>query len=187
GGSQKAFMLPPGLSILWFSEKAERKLNNRAYYFSIKKEVEKQKEGQTAYTPAITLILALGESLEIMLRIGIEKLERKYSKMAEGVRRALEELGCRIFPENPVISLTAALPPEGIEADKLRKLVLSMGIRLAGGQGKVKGKIFRISHMGMDYLDMVQVISSIELALRELGKEIEFGKGVGTYLNRISS
>jgi len=169
GGSQKAFMLPPGLSVLWFSEKAKERLNDRAYYFSVKKEVEKQKEGQTAYTPAITLILALKEALEILLEVGMENVEKKYQVMAEGTRKALESIGCKVFPENPVISLSAFLPPEGVKADELRKELLSFGIRVAGGQGKLKGKIFRISHMGTDVLDMVQAISAIELALKKRG------------------
>ncbi|RUM28702.1 MAG: alanine--glyoxylate aminotransferase family protein, partial [Aquifex sp.] len=169
GGSQKAFMLPPGLSVLWFSEKAKGRLNDRAYYFSVKKEVEKQKEGQTAYTPAITLILALKEALEILLEVGMENVEKKYRVMAEGTRKALESIGCKVFPENPVISLSAFLPPEGVKADELRKELLSFGIRVAGGQGKLKGKIFRISHMGMDVLDMVQAISAIELVLKKRG------------------
>ena len=187
GGSQKAFMLPPGLSMLWFSEKAERFLNDRAYYFNVKKEVEKQKEGQTAFTPAISLILALREALEILLEVGMEEVERKYKVMSEGVRKALESIGCKIFPENPVISLTAVLPPKGINADELRKKALSMGVRFAGGQGKLKGKIFRISHMGMDYLDMVYALSAVELSLKELGYKVELGKGVGEYLSFVSS
>lgn len=187
GGSQKAFMLPPGLSMLWFSEKAQERLNPRSYYFNVKKELEKQKEGQTAFTPAISLILAFKEALEMLLEVGMKEVEKKYAKMSEGVRKALEEIGCKVFPENPAISLTAALPPEGISADELRKVVLSTGIRLAGGQGKVKGKIFRISHMGTDYLDMVQALSAIELALNQLGKKVEYGSAVGRYLEVISS
>ncbi len=187
GGSQKAFMLPPGLSILWFSEKAKERLNDRAYYFSVKSEIKKQIEGQTAFTPAISLILGLRESLKILNDIGMERVEEKYEKMAKGTREALKALGCKIFPENPVISLTAALPPEGINADNLRKVMLDMGVRVAGGQGKLKGKIFRISHMGMDFLDMVHVLSALELALKELGSKVELGKGVGTYLEVISS
>ncbi len=187
GGSQKAFMLPPGLSMLWFSEKAQERLKPRSYYFNVKKEVEKQKNGQTAFTPAISLILAFREALEILLEVGMEEVERKYSKMSQGVREALKEIGCKIFPETPVISLTAALPPKNINVDELRKAVLSMGIRLAGGQGKVKGKIFRISHMGMDYLDMACVLSAIEIALNQLGKKVRYGSAVGKYLEIISS
>ncbi len=187
GGSQKAFMLPPGLSILWFSEKAEKKLKPRSYYFNVGKESIKQKEGQTAFTPAISLILALKESLEILLEIGMEEVEKKYRKMAQGVREALRNIGCEVFPENPVISLTAAKPPRGLNADDLRKAVLSVGVRLAGGQGKLKGKIFRISHMGMDYLDTVQALSAIEIALKNLGFNLKYGEAVGKYLEVISS
>jgi len=185
GGSQKAFMLPPGLSMLWFSEKAAERLSPRSYYFNVKEELEKQKEGQTAFTPAISLILALKESLEILLSVGMENIERKYEAMARATREAMKVLGFSVFPENPVISLTALEPPENIEADNLRKVLLSMGIRVAGGQGKLKGRIIRISHMGMDYLDMVGLLGAMELALKKLGKPVKEGESVGTYLKTI--
>ena len=184
GGSQKAFMLPPGLSMLWFSEKAKERLTGRAYYFDISGELKKQIEGQTAFTPAITLILALRESLNILLSEGMEKVERRYRMMAEGVRRAVQALGMKVFPENPTISLTAVLP-NGLDADILRKEMLKMGVRVAGGQGKLKGKIFRISHMGMDLLDMPVVLSALELALKRLGKDVKLGSAVGAYLEAI--
>jgi len=188
GGSQKAFMLPPGLSMLWFSEKAKERLNDRAYYFSVKEELKKQKEGQTAFTPAIPLILALKVSLEMLLAVGTDKLEEKYRKMAQGTARALESLGFKLLPEKPVISLGAFLPPEGLSADELRKKLLSMGIRLAGGQGKLKGKIVRISYMGMDYLDLLQPIGALELALYEEGLlSAPKGEAVGLYLQSIAS
>ncbi|NPB08327.1 MAG: alanine--glyoxylate aminotransferase family protein [Aquificae bacterium] len=187
GGSQKAFMLPPGLSMLWFSEKAARHLTSRSYYFNVAEELKKQREGQTAFTPAISLIMALKESLELLLSIGTENLEKKYGIMAHATRRTAEALGLSVFPENPVISLTALRPPEGVEADSLRKVLLSMGMRVAGGQGKLKGKIIRISHMGMDYMDMVSLLGALELALKSLGRPVREGEGVGEYLQVIYS
>ncbi len=185
GGSQKAFMLPPGLSMLWFSEKAKERLTDRAYYFDISGELKKQIEGQTAFTPAITLILALRESLNILLSEGMEKVEKRYRVMAEGVRRAVQALGMKVFPEKPTISLTAVFPDE-LDADALRKEMLKMGVRVAGGQGKLKGKIFRISHMGMDLLDMPVVLSALELALKRLGRDIKLGSAVGAYLEAVN-
>ncbi len=184
GGSQKAFMLPPGLSMLWFSEKAKRKLTGRAYYFNVEEELKKQAEGQTAFTPAITLILALKESLNMLLSEGMDNVEKRYRAMSEGTRKAVETLGMRVFPENPTISLTAVFPRD-LDADSLRKEMLRMGVRVAGGQGKLKGKIFRISHMGMDLLDMPVVLSALELALKRLGKYIKLGNAVGAYLEAL--
>ncbi len=185
GGSQKAFMLPPGLSMLWFSEKAKERLTDRSYYFDVKEELKKQKEGQTAFTPAISLILALRESLSILLEEGMEKVERRYRLMSEGMKRAIEVLGLKIFPENPSISLTTVIPPEGIDPENLRRSMLKLGVRVAGGQGKLKGKIFRISHMGMDIMDMPVVLSALELSLKSIGHTFGLGAGVGEYLKAV--
>ncbi len=186
GGSQKAFMLPPGLSMLWFSEKAKEKLTDRAFYFSIKEELKKQKEGQTAWTPAIPHILALRESLKMLLDEGMENVERRYRAISMGIMSFAKETGFKVFPENPVISLTALLPPEGVNADEMRKVLQKKyGIRLAGGQGKLKGKIVRISHMGMGVLDMVEALSAIELALKDFGVIADIGRGVSSYLETV--
>ncbi|WP_457601522.1 pyridoxal-phosphate-dependent aminotransferase family protein [Hydrogenivirga sp.] len=187
GGSQKAFMLPPGLSMLWFSEKAKKRLTDRAYYFNVKEELKKQTEGQTAWTPAISLILALRESLGMLLEEGIENVERKYRVISEGMKEAINALGLRIFPENPSISLTTIVPPEDLPADSVRKEMIKLGVRVAGGQGKLKGKIFRISHMGMDFLDMPVVLSALELALNKLGCKVGLGSSLGAYLKVVSS
>lgn len=187
GGSQKAFMLPPGLSMLWFSDKAKERLRERSYYFNVKEELKKQKEGQTAFTPAISLILALREALRMLLEEGMDSVERRYRLISEGVRRAVEALGLRVFPENPSISLTAVLPPEDLDAEALRRRMLELGVRVAGGQGRLKGRIFRVSHMGMDILDMPVVLSALELTLRSAGYRFELGRGVGEYLEAVSA
>ena len=186
GGSQKAFMLPPGLSMLWFSEKAKDRLTDRAYYFNIREELKKQTQGQTAWTPAISLILALRESLSMLLEEGMEKVEKRYRTVSNAMKSAVESLGLDVLPENPSISLTTVLPPEGLSADSIRKEMLKLGVRVAGGQGKLKGKIFRISHMGMDTMDMVVALSALELALSKLGLKVEMGSSVGAYLRHIS-
>ena len=187
GGSQKAFMLPPGLSMLWFSEKAKNRLTERSYYFNVKEELKKQKEGQTAFTPAISLILALKESLSMLLEEGMDNVERRYRLISEGLKKAIEVLGLDLFPENPSISLTAVRSTKGLDVEALRREMLKLGVRTAGGQGKLKGKIFRISHMGMDLMDMPVLISALELSLKKSGHKIEFGMGVGEYLKVVYS
>ena len=182
GGSQKALTLPPGLSLLWYSEKASHRLTDRAYYFSVLEEIKKQKEGQTAWTPAVPLILALRESLSLLLKRGMDKVEREYRAISEGMGEAVASLGLEILPQNPSISLTAIKTDM---ADDLRGEMLRMGVRVAGGQGRLKGKVLRISHMGMSALDMVLAISSLELAVKRLGFPVKLGTAVGTYLETV--
>ncbi|NPA13890.1 MAG: alanine--glyoxylate aminotransferase family protein [Aquificae bacterium] len=179
GGSQKALMLPPGLSVLWFSEKAQKQLNKELpkYYFDVAKEVKKQKEGTTAYTPAVSLILGLRESLEMLLEEGMQKVEERHRLMSLATRRAVEALGLRVFPEKPAISVTAIYSPQ---AEAIRKEMLKLGIRTAGGQDHLKGKLFRISHMGyLDMLDHLSAIGALEMALSKLENDPTLlGKGV---------
>ncbi len=181
-GSQKALMLPPGLSVLFYSEKAEKRLSKSdipKYYFDVEKEAKKQAKGQTAYTPAINLIIALNESLKLMLNEGLENLAKRHAIMAEAVREAVKELGLKLLSESPANSATGVYSPEGINADDLRKELLKIGFRVAGGQDHLKGKIFRIAHMGyFDFMDMIQVIAALEMALIKMGYPVETGKGV---------
>jgi len=182
GGSQKALMLPPGLSLIWFSEKAEERLTDRAFYFSIKKELTKQKEGQTAFTPAIMLILALKESLSILLERGMNEVESEYRSISGALIDSFKTCGLSIFPEHPAISMTVV---SSDKADIIRKKLLQKGIRIAGGQGKLKGKIFRISHMGVDRFDIGGLLSTLDPILAEEGIIEKEGMLIGTFLERI--
>jgi len=181
-GSQKALMLPPGLSILYYSEKAEKRLeksNLPKYYFSVKAESKKQQKGQTAYTPAINLIIALNESLNLILKEGLPKLAKRHALLAKATQEAVKELGLKLLSESPANSATAVFSPEGIDADELRKIMQKLGIRVAGGQDHLKGKIIRIAHMGyFDFVDMIEAISVLEVALYKMGYKVELGKGV---------
>jgi len=178
GGSQKALMLPPGLSLVWFSPKAEKRLRDRAFYFSIRKELKKQQEGQTAWTPAISLILALRESLLLLLEEGMEKVEKRYRAVSEGTRRAVKALGFNIFAKSPSLSVSAI---ESQDAERIRRELRKEGIRVAGGQDSLKGRIFRVSHMGVDKKDSLMLIGVLEVVLKRLGFDIELGLGVKEY------
>ncbi|WP_456384522.1 pyridoxal-phosphate-dependent aminotransferase family protein [Persephonella sp.] len=181
-GSQKALMLPPGLGLLYFSQKAEKRLktsNLPKYYFDVAKEVKKQREGQTAYTPAINLIIALRESLTLILEEGLPQLEKRHSIMAEATREAVKALGLKLLSESPSNSATGIYSPEGIDGNKLRKRLLELGFRVAGGQDHLKGKILRIAHMGyFDFNDVIQVIAGLEMALIKEGYTVEPATGV---------
>ncbi len=161
GGSQKSFMLPPGLSMLWFSEKAKLRLSPKGYYFNISKELKKQTEGQTAYTPAIPIILGLKKSLEMILDEGIKNIEKKTRAISVATLRAFEKMDFKAFSKNPAISVSAIETPS-IDAENFRKELLKLGIRTAGGQDYLKGKIFRISHMGQ--IDAISTFSVIKAA-----------------------
>lgn len=178
GGSQKGFLLPPGLSVLWFSQKAERNLCERAFYFSVKKELSKQKEGQTAWTPAISLILALKEALELLLEEGMEQVEKRHRAVSEGTLRAVEVLGLERFAQKPALSVSAV---RSERSEDIRKELLRMGIRVAGGQEELKGKIFRISHMGVDPKDGLMLVGALEVVLKRLGFPVELGLGTKAY------
>ena len=181
-GSQKALMLPPGLSILYFSEKAESRLGKSdipKYYFDVSKELKKQRQGQTAYTPAINLIIALNESLNLILKEGLDNLEKRHDIMARATREAIKSIGLKLLSECPANSATGVIIPDGLNANELRKELLKLGFRVAGGQDHLKEKIIRIAHMGyFDFNDVIQVISGLEMALYKLGYLSNLGTGV---------
>jgi len=185
GGSQKALMLPPGLSVLWFSEKAAKRLNKDIpkYYFDVAKEVKKQKEGSTAYTPAVSLIIGLRESLEMLLEEGMENVEKRHRLMSEATRAAVEALELKVFAENPAISVTAVYTER---AEEIRKGLLKLGVRTAGGQDHLKGKLFRISHMGyLDTLDHLSAIGALEMVLSKLENRDLLGVGTKAFQQKV--
>lgn len=178
GGSQKGFLLPPGLSVLWFSERAEKRLTDRAFYFSIRRELSKQKEGQTAWTPAISLLLAMKESLQMLLEEGMERVEKRHRAISEGTLRAVEAMGLSRFAQKPSISVSAI---NSERSEEIRKELLKLGVRVAGGQEELKGRIFRISHMGVDPKDGLMVVGMLEVVLKRLGFGQILGEGVKAY------
>ncbi|EDP72899.1 soluble hydrogenase, 42 kDa subunit, partial [Hydrogenivirga sp. 128-5-R1-1] len=108
-----------------------------------------------------------------------ENLAKRHEIMAKATRQAVKELGLELLSESPANSATGVYAPAGINADDLRKELLKIGFRVAGGQDHLKGKIFRIAHMGyFDFMDVVQVIGGLEIALKKIGYPVELGKGV---------
>ena len=181
-GSQKAFMLPPGLAFLSVSEKAWKFSENSdlpKYYFDLRKERKNLKKGQTSYTPAVSLIIGLKKVLELIKEEGLENIFERNKKYAFATREAFKEIGLRIFNEkSPSEAVTAVEVPEGIDGQKLVKFLReNYKISIAGGQEHLKGKIFRISHMGfISRFDLIVGISAVEMGLKELGYNFDFGK-----------
>ncbi len=183
-GSQKALMMPPGLACIALSQKAWKLTETSQlpkYYFDLKKEKKSQAKNQTAYTPAISLIIALRKSLSMIEQEGLSKVHRRHQLLAEATRSAVAALGLELLaPESPSPALTAVKSPPGVEVSALRGLLSKKyGVTIAGGQDHLKGKIFRIAHLGyMSTFDTIIAVSALEMALKELGHPVQLGTGV---------
>ncbi|MBW2183691.1 MAG: alanine--glyoxylate aminotransferase family protein [Deltaproteobacteria bacterium] len=184
GGSQKALMLPPGLAFAAVSDKAWGLIEKSTlpkYYFNFKKELKGIKNNQSAYTPAVSLVVGLREVLRQIKEEGLENVFSRTDRMARAVRAAMKALGLQLFaPDAPSNALTAVMAPDGIDGQKVVKVLREKhNITIAGGQDQAKGKIFRVAHFGyMDTYDIVTVVSAVEMVLKELGYAVELGKGV---------
>ena len=183
-GSQKALMLPPGLSFVALSEKAWRfvdRSNLPKYYFDFRRELESAGKNQSTFTPAITLVVGLRESLRRIRHEGLEAIFARHDLLARATREAVKALGLELFAEeSPSNALTAVKIPERIGANEIKsRLFEKFGITVAGGQDQARGKIIRIAHLGYyGPLDMVMVISALEMLLAEMGHRFEVGAGV---------
>ena len=194
-GSQKALMLPPGLAFLGLSPRARRfqdAAQNAKYYFDLGSELASQATDQTAYTPAVSLLAGLAEALQILLvEEGLQATWQRTAAIAHATRRAMVALGLELLaPAAPSPAVTAVwLPPE-IEGSALRKVLRDeFGIHVADGQGRLKGKIFRIAHLGyLDRFDALTAIAAVELALSRLGwtAPAPLGRGVGQALELLA-
>jgi len=169
GGSQKAFMLPPGLSMLGISEAAMKRIGSgRGFYFNLANEIKKQSEGSTSFTPATGLIIALNEVLKKLENIGLENHYANTAKRHSAMLAAIEAIGLNIFPQNPALSMAAVYSNKAEEIRKILKTKYE--INVAGGQDHMKGKLFRINNMGIiEDNKMLYILNALELALDELG------------------
>jgi len=183
-GSQKALMLPPGLAFVSASEKAWRlaeKAKNASFYFNLKKERDSQQKNQTAYTPAVSLILGLKEVLTILKGEGLEAIFARHASLARAMREGAQAAGLSLFPkERPSDALTAIAAPDGVDGQAVYKnLRTQYGMTAAGGQDHLKGKIFRISHMGyVDSFDVIPALAAVEMVVKGLGFPVKLGSGV---------
>jgi len=189
-GSQKALMLPPGLSILGLSNSAIEKIGaGKGYYLNLASEIKKQKLNTTAYTAATTIIIGLLEVLETIEKDGgVDKLYEITAIRAKAVNSSLQALGLHVYPKTPATSMTTIDDENASEIRKLLKEEFELNV--AGGQDHLAGKIFRINQMGLiPVYEMAWVVNSVELALDRLGRrtydgtankifnEIYFGMG----------
>ena len=184
-GSQKAFMLPPGLAMLALSDKAWKLVETAScprFYFDLATERKNQQAGKdtTAWTPAVSLILGLNEVLKMMFEEGLDNLYARHALLARAARAGVQALGMRLVSSAPATSATGAWVPEGVDGAAFVKYLRdTMGVTFAGGQDHLKGKILRIAHLGYyDVFDIVTAISAIEMALDRFGHPVEMGRGV---------
>ncbi len=183
GGSQKALMLPPGLAFAGVSDKAwEFNKTSRMprFYFNWAKERDNLKKNQTNFTPAISLIVGLRESLKILREEGMENVYRRSEMLARATREGARAIGLEIFSKNPSPAVTAICAPEGIDGQAIYKtLWKKYGVTGAGGQDQLKGRIFRLATLGYaDKYDVITAVAAIEFALRDLGHAFTMGAGV---------
>jgi len=182
-GSQKGAMSPPGLAFVALSERAwqrHKSSNLPHYYLDFTKAHEAALEGGTSWTPAINAMLGLAESLKRIRSRGLENLWQHYARLAHATRAGVQALGLEILPQQPSDALTAIKAPHGIDGKELVKNLRERhGLIVAGGQGQLKGRIMRVTHMGdYDHLDMIAMLAAVEMTLRELGWKFEWGAGL---------
>ncbi len=184
GGSQKAFMIPPGLAFLSVSPKAWKRAetaNLPHYYFDLKKERKNAALGESSWTPNTSLIIALNAALKYIKTVGMDKLVENAQLLARATRAAATELGLELFaPDSPCSSVTAVKAPSGWDSGVIVKEFRNrFGAIIANGQGSMKGKIFRIAHLGyFDFADLFGVVAELELILAANGHPVRFGAGV---------
>lgn len=184
-GSQKALMLPPGLAYLALSPRAwsavDANKSRQDFYLDLKKYRKSLEDGDTPFTPANTLIEAQAVSLNMLKNETLETTWKRTGLCAEAFRQGMQALGFKLFSKYPANSVSAVYYPDGItDKDFRNNLKNKHNIHVAGGQGTMEGKIFRVNHMGYsDAYDALAVVAAVEHTLKALGKPVEFGKGVG--------
>ncbi len=187
-GSQKALMLPPGLAFIAWSEKAERFLGTAdlpRFYFDVKAERKKQLDNQTAWTPAVSLVVGLADVLRQIREETREGVFARTGRLAKATRAAVKALGLELYaPDSPSDACTAVKMPAGVDGQAVKKALRErFGITVAGGQDQAKGKIIRIAHLGYaDTFDVVTAVSALEMVLAGMGQKVNLGAGVGAAL-----
>ncbi len=184
-GSQKAFMVPPGLAGISISPRAWEaieKCTNSRYYFDLKLAKKSYADGQTPFTPALSVLFGMRESLKMLEEEGLPKIFARHAMYRDIVWAAAAALNLEMLASKGWASpsVTAIKTPEGIVAgDIINALLKDFNVVIAGGQSKLKGKIFRIGHLGfVDGLDLLSGISALEIILSRLGWPVESGVGV---------
>jgi aspartate aminotransferase-like enzyme len=183
-GTQKALMTPPGLSFVALNGKAWSLVSASdlpTYYFDFTTTWKRlQRKGQTPFTTAVSLVYGLEVALAMMEEEGWDNVYRRHARMGEATRAAVKELGFGILPEHPVNGVTVITCPDALDANKIVRVMDDrFGVRVAGGQAHLSGKVFRIGHMGgIRERDLAMVIGALERAAVEIGHKVTPGAGL---------
>lgn len=186
-GSQKAMMLPPGLGFAAVNDRAWERIDSgktHVLYNDLKAYRKSLETWDAPYTPALTLVRGTLVALRGMKERGLENIWKETTTLARLMRAAAGALGIQVYAKDPVDSVTALIVPDGIDEATLRKTMRTKyGFHVAGGQGDIKGKIIRFSHMGyVDAFDTIGAIAALELVLKEMGHAVTLGAGVSAAL-----
>lgn len=184
GASQKGLMSAPGLAFVALSEKVwnlVEKAQLPRFYWDFRRMKKSLEDKETPFTPAVTLIVGLRQALEMIKKDTLENIWLRHEKLAAATRAGILGLNLELFAQNPANVVTAVKSPAGLDSGKLvKKLREEYGVSIAGGQQELKGKIFRIAHLGyMNEFDILVGISAIERGLYELGyQHFNFADGL---------
>ena len=189
GGSQKAFMIPPGLAFLSISDRAWHRMETATlprFYFDLRLERKNAVNGESAWTPAVSLLLAMDAALKYIRDLGMDNLIKNAQLLAAATRAAATALGLELLSgNNPGGSVTAICAPPGIDSGVIIKEFRNrFGSIVANGQGSMKGQIFRIAHLGyFDFGDLFAMVAELEIILAANGYPVQFGTGVAAVQN----
>lgn len=184
-GSQKGFMIPPGLGILGVSEKAmarvERTTTPRSY-FDLREHAKQNDTGYTPFTPAVSLLYGLQESLNLLFEEGLDRVAARHCRLANGVRAAVAAWGLELCARDPRTfsnTVSAVMVPGGQAPKVISRAFHEYQLSLGGGLGDLAGKLFRIGHLGdLNALMLLGALGGVEMALADAGVPIRPGSGV---------
>ncbi|MFI5263192.1 MAG: pyridoxal-phosphate-dependent aminotransferase family protein [Candidatus Kapaibacterium sp.] len=185
-GTQKGLMMPPGLALIALSDRtlaASKSKKTPKFYWSFESALSKlteEKLPDTPWTPNVSLVRQLQESLKLIHAEGIENIWKRHELLSHATREAMKALGLTLFAESPSVSVTSVHSPAGIDSgDIVKKMRSEWGISIVGGQGTMLGKIFRIGHLGYcDRTDVLMTVAALECVLSDLGVPTKMGEGV---------
>jgi aspartate aminotransferase-like enzyme len=183
-GSQKGLMCPPGLAFIWLNDRAwaaAERASCPKFYWDLRTERTWQAKRQAQFTPAVSLLMGLDVALGLITAEGVDRVYRRHDRLARGMRTGAEALGLTLFPRaTPSPAVTAVVAPSGVDGEAVvRAYGEEHNITIAGGQGEMKGKIFRLAHLGyVDESDIIVGLAALERVLARLGVPVELGAGV---------